>query len=433
MALILAGGILLWFRFSPHVFSPLAFEISGFEGDAKIYDTQHQSWRTPKRGEEFLTSQKLKTGADGIINFKVERDLMFRLKENSELENKESKKVGEKEVYKLHLNQGVLLGTTGKPFDRKQAAQKAVLQVGTAEYLANVHSAMYRIQAPSTEGQEPDFGVLRGSVEVMKPSVFGRTKGVLIRGLEHATVANGALGASKKVTHVEWAKLNEAYELLHKSAAQEAEQIDLSKSAGSLFQFVFDHGTFFTPKLGYANREFFKDPDSGEVILEAEYDVFPVGSYDGIYMKARNFDLSQYAGFSIEARRKGDEGTPESFSVEVKSRGNVIRRYVARGFERNWKVMTYDFHAKKQTPVSEVVFVFSNARVGEAKKGILQFRNLNLVPLPKPEAPEGVEKNENALAPSGPSTPLTVPQAAETKTPDPSETQSAPVPQEIPL
>jgi hypothetical protein len=37
--------------------------------------------------------------------------------------------------------------------------------------------------------------------------------------------------------------------------------------------------------------------------------------------------------------------------------------------------------------VDEVVFVFTNARVGESKKGMLEFRNLNLIPLPKVTAP----------------------------------------------
>ena len=50
--------------------------------------------------------------------------------------------------------------------------------------------------------------------------------------------------------------------------------------------------------------------------------------------------------------------------------------------------MEFDFHATKSMIVNEVVFVFTNARVGEAKKGMLEFRNINLIPLPEIAAPD---------------------------------------------
>lgn len=436
VVLFLAVTIVFLPKLIPQKFTsaPLAFEIAGFEGDAQIYDAQSHSWRAPKRGEEFLTSQKIKTGADGIVNFKVEREMMFRLKGDSELENKESKVADQKEVYKLNLKRGILLGATGKSFDRKQAAQKADLQIRTPEYLAAVHGAMYRIQAPDGSGKGTHFGVLRGSMEVAKSALFGKSRGVTIRGLERVIFDNGMMSPVQKVSQVEWQELNEAYELLQMSAAQEAEQIDLSKAAGTLFQNIFDHGTFYTPNLGYAIREFYKDPDSGDVILEIEYDVFPAASFDGVYLKTRNFDISQHAGFSFEVRRKADEGVPDSFSIEVKSKGNVIRRFAARGFERNWKQVSYDFHARKPTPVNELVFVFTNERVGEAKKGILQFRNLNLIPLPEPE----MLAKTKAVATVFPQTPpaqQVTSQAGAAKTQDQSigESGSAAIPKEIPL
>jgi len=373
---------MLWSRFAPRPYVPLAFEILGFEGDAQIYDLQSHSWRAPKRGEPFTTSQKLKTGPDGVVNLQVENQIMLRLKENAELLNRESKSQGQREIYKLHLEKGALLGATTKEFDRKVNSGKAVFfVVTTPNSIVTPSGAVFRILA-GRSSKEDMVGVLRGSVELAPSSFFFQKKGVRIRGLEMANLVNGVVQAPQRVRTEEWQAMKESYELLTKSAAMEAEQINLSKLAGNFFDVVFDHGTFFTPKIGYAGREFFKDPDLGQVLLETEYDVFPAGSFCGVYIKTRDFDISKYAGLSFEIRRKGEEGVPESFFIELKSRGNVVRRFAPRNFEKDWKPIEFDFHANKSIVVNEVVFVFTNARVGEAKKGMLEFRNINLIPLP---------------------------------------------------
>ncbi|MBU9889769.1 MAG: hypothetical protein KTQ49_07875, partial [Candidatus Omnitrophica bacterium] len=123
--------------------------------------------------------------------------------------------------------------------------------------------------------------------------------------------------------------------------------------------------------------------------------------------------------------------------------GNVARRFSAHGFERQWKKMEFDFRAKKPTPISEVVFVFTNDRVGEAKKGVLQFRNVDLIPLKKPEA--AVTKSEETVpavaavsAPAATVVPVsTVPVPGATFTSVPVtvtfEAQTPDIPQEIPL
>jgi len=106
VVLVIAAGLFLWSQFAPRSYKPLAFEILGFEGDVQIYDLQTHSWRVPKRGEEFVTSQKIKTGTDGMVNFQVENEIHLRLKENSEIQDEESRVVGKREVYKLRLAQG---------------------------------------------------------------------------------------------------------------------------------------------------------------------------------------------------------------------------------------------------------------------------------------------------------------------------------------
>ncbi len=382
VVLVIAAGLLLWPHFAPKSSKSLAFEILGFEGDAQIYDLQSRSWRVPKRGEEFVTSQKLRTGAEGVINLQVEGQIMLRLKENAELQSKECRAKGQKDIYKLYLDKGVLLGATTKAFDQKVVAGRAIFFVITTPYgVVTPNRAVFRIVAGRNSGEDK-VGVLRGFVEVAPASLFFRKQGFRVRGLEEATLVDGSVRTPKRVNTEEWQEMKEAYELLAKSAAMEAEQINLSKLAGSFFNVVFDHGTFFTPKIGYSGREFFKDPDSGNILLETEYDVFPAGSFCGVYFKTRDFDISKYAGLSFEIRRRADEEAPKSFFIELKSKGNVIRRYAPKIFEKTWKLVEFDFHAPKSLPVNEVVFVFTNARVGEAKKGMLELRNLELIPLP---------------------------------------------------
>ncbi len=425
--LVIAGILILWPHFAPRPSTPLAYEILGFEGDAQIYDLQTRSWRAPKRGEEFSASQEIKTGADGSVNLQFPDEIRMRLKESSSLKNEEARLIGKKEVFRLRLSEGVLLGATTRQFDRKQKANAAVLEVLTRDYVAKIHGAIFRVQAT---GQQNAVGVLKGYVEVFKPGMFFSSQGIRIRGLEETNVVNGVIQPATRVTPQAWDLMKESYELLEKTAAKEAEQIDLSKNAGSFFNYVFDHGTFYTPKVGYANRDFFKDPDSGQVFLETEYDVFPASSFAGVYIKTRDFDISKFAGLAFEVRRNPEEGAPDSFSIELKSKGNVARRFAPKSFEQNWKLVEFDFHAKKPLLVNEVVFVFTNVRAGESKKGVLQFRNMNLIPLP-PTSPE-IPKIETSTMPKVPAQPA-APTASPVKPAAPAPATPAPRSKAVPF
>ena len=100
-------------------YTPLAWEIIGSEGDAEVSDASGHVWHVPNRGEQWLEGQKMRTGADGVINLQIEGRIRLRLKGNSVLINKECKAQAQKDVYKLLLKKGVLFGTTTKEFDRK--------------------------------------------------------------------------------------------------------------------------------------------------------------------------------------------------------------------------------------------------------------------------------------------------------------------------
>jgi hypothetical protein len=396
IVLIIIGVVFLLPHLSPKDSLPsLAYEVTGFEGDVQITDALDQEWRAPKRGEEFVSGQKIRTGADGIINLQVEDEIRLRLKENALLANRECKSQGGKEIYHLGLDQGVLLGATTKPFDKKVSEDKANFMVVTPVFNAIPRGALFRVSAsPQETGNK--VGVLRGVVEIFKQFQLFSQGGYKIRGLEESVFLNGEVQPPTRLTPEAWQELKEGYDLMARSAAMEAEQMDLSKEAGSFFrEAVFDHGTFFTPKMGFAGREFFKNPETGEVYLETEYDVFPTGSFVGVYLKTRDFDASRHEGLTFEIRRRGEEGVPDNFFIEFKSKGNVIRKFSPHGFLREWTPFEFKFSATKPTPINEVVFVFTNDRVGEAKKGMLEFRNFMLTPK-KEKAP--VLKTETPAA-----------------------------------
>lgn len=378
---IIAAIIYYWPLIAPKIipegpYTPIALTVSSIEGDAQVLDSQTKQWRAVKRGEELNTGQKIKTGENGIINFQVENEIRLRLKENSELAVAEARVLKAKEIYKLDLSQGVLLGATTRQFERKQKDGLTEFYVFTRNSVVDIQSAIFRIQGSGAGIEEERFGVLRGSIRVAK-SVKDLGKGSLVQSLQEST-SNDAV--SKSVTPDSWNLMKESYELLEKSAAKESEQIDLSKKAGDFFDYVFDHGTFYTPEMGFAGRDFFTDEDTGEVFLENEYDVFPDGSFVGVYIKTRNFDLANYEGIGFDVRGLPGEGTPETFYIEIKSKGNVIRRFSPKTFSSKWQHLEFDFRMKKPTPVSEIVFVYTNARVGTDKKGILEFRRFNLIP-----------------------------------------------------
>ena len=98
--------------------------------------------------------------------------------------------------------------------------------------------------------------------------------------------------------------------------------------------------------------------------------------------------------------------------------------------------MEFDFHAKKPLVVNEVVFVFTNARVGEDKKGILEFRNIKLMPLLAASAavPTPLVKSPAVrVAPSQPAVNPTIPSAVVPQAPAPAKDNSVSVPKEVSL
>ena len=284
--------------------SSLTYEIQNFSGLAQRYDAAEKSWVPPQRSEVLKVGDRLRTGPRGEMDFRIPDQMRLRLKENSEIELRAPRFFERSRSLRLFLRRGILLGAT-----EKQAVPASV-QIVTPDFVAKVEDGIFQIEA-DPKSKVSVARVLRGSLEIFS---FRNRQSVTVRSLERTEVSGKrAPLAPVRVDRQEWNKMKEAYDLVFKDAALERRQLDLAKQAGSFFQYVIDHGTFYTPNLGYAEREFFKGEGSGETQMEVGYDVFPVGSLVGVYLKTRGLDLSKFKGLEFEIRGDPEEGAPHSF------------------------------------------------------------------------------------------------------------------------
>jgi hypothetical protein len=183
----------------------------------------------------------------------------------------------------------------------------------------------------------------------------------------------------RAVTFQEWRTLNEVRDLAVESAEEAKRQVDLRKETGSFFNYVIDEGSFYTPNRGYAEREFYRDPSSGDVQLRIGYDVYPQASFSGMYFKTRGLDLSDHTHLTFELKVEESMVTPYVIRLEMKDGRDVKRGFSVTSIEKNWRLYEFIFSAQKSTPVTELVFVVENARAGAlAANGAIHIRNLNL-------------------------------------------------------
>jgi len=349
--------------------------VSNFIGQPEVYSREKRAWVPLNRGDMLNAKDKIRTGPNTEVDLRIPDQINFRLKENSELENKAPGIFDEDVAQRLELLKGKLLGSTQEGFED----QKGRFEIATPVLVASIRGTTFMISA-DPETLESWVGVLRGQVEVRSKSIF--IPGIVtVESLETTMEEGGKLTAPQRISRLQWDQMKEAYELTQKSLDYEANQIDLSRQAGNLFQdYAFDHGTFYMPKVGFADREFFFDSEENAVILKIDYDVFPESSFVGMYIKVRNMNLENFDGLEFYLRRESDKDYPAAFKIEIKEKGQVVRAFAPHTFKKQWKTVYFPFQVSSDTPVSEITFVFSNERVGEYKKGILEFRDFNLIP-----------------------------------------------------
>ena len=363
----------LFYQFQPKDLP--TYEVQNFIGKVEIYSAQAKAWLPAKRGETIRVNDKIRTAPGAEIDIRVPDQIRIRIKESSEAVIKKPNLLDRALRYRLHLLRGSLLGSTDKKFKGKR------LEVSTPVLVAAVRGTTFQIEM-NPENRESAVRVLEGTVKVKS---FRGLKTVTVRSLEKTEI-KGKTPLSKpiRVSRQEWNKLKEGYELFEKSAAVEARQLDLSKQAGNLFHYVFDHGTFYTPNFGFADREFIREEGTGKVYLKISYDVFPTGSFVGMYIKIRDFDLARFKSVEFQVRGEPEEGYPDSVKIEMKSGTGVVRAFVPRDFKQTWQSFQFPLRFSRATSLSEVTIVFANEKAGDHKKGSLYFRDFTLVPQDKP-------------------------------------------------
>ena len=360
---------------------PSSFIIQNFWGKTQIYSTS-KTWQTPERSKQLQIGDRLQTGTDGGLDIKF-KGTRIRVKENSEIRIQAPKN----ERDRIQLKKGILLVSANTP-----------LQISVPGLFENVEMFSRLMISASrgifAVGAEPGkklawVRVLTGKVDAMpgwgQPSV--------IKELQKAESTSSKALKTENLSQTEWKGMSEAYELISKSPTDEARQLDMSKKAGNLFEMVFDHGTFYDPKSGFCERDFIQDPATGEVYLEARYDVFPRQALVGIYMKTRNFDIFKFHTLKFDMRRVPETGYPEKFLLEVKYKGQIVRKYLAKMVRTEWTTVEFPLNFQKKTPVDELTLTFANDTVGALKKGAVHLKNLRIDP--KPVVPE-------AAAPAAP-------------------------------
>lgn len=365
-------------------------EIVNFTGKPEIFSAAEKNWLPLQRGVLFEWGQKIRTNAESEVDLRAADQVVLRLKSNSELERRSPADQDDADRYQIHLIRGLILGAT-----EKKAETERWLQVSTPAVVASIRGTVFAVRAEEGDQNKSWVGVLRGVVDVNGTAANDQ---VTVKDLQRTeTLIDGTLSQPQRVSRDEWDKMKEAYELIQKSAAQEAEQMDLSLEAGGLFTNVFDHGTFFTPKVGYAWRNFVKE-ENGKVYLEIEYDVFPRGSYVGMYMKVRDTDIANYEALQFKVHRISGTGYPDAFRIEVKSKGQILRAFTPKQFKKEWQTMQLPLRYEKSAPISEITFVFSHSQAGEHTRGALRFADIELIPKKSAEVPAEAPSEKTAAS-----------------------------------
>lgn len=368
-------------------------EIANFVGKPEVYSKTDKNWIPLNRGALFAWGDRIRTNADSEVDIRAADQVMLRLKGNSEVERKSPGSNADSNRYQIHLVRGLILGAT----ERKAETEKW-LQVSTPAVVAAIRGTVFAVAAEEGAGSKSWVGVLRGVVEVTGKAKKDQVKVEALQRTE--TQLDGTLSQPIRVSSEEWSSMKEAYDLVETSAADEAEQLDLSHEAGGLFTYVFDHGTFFTPKVGYAWRHFHKLED-GSIVLDVDYDVFPSGSFVGLYIKARDLDISDFEALQMKVRRTPGEAHPEAFRIEIKSKGQTLRAFSPKFFKQEWQTMQFPLRIDTKAPISEIAFVFSHTQVGENTRGSLRFSDIKLVPkkaVPSVQSAEPAKKTDKPQA-----------------------------------
>lgn len=358
--LLLAAGAILFLKTPLFISKPYEFYIVRFASPTEVYSGKTDTWTRitlqTERQMMLYPHDKIRTGEAADVDLKVQGTYDLRIQPASEIEVMPPRRGSDPETAHIKVLKGVVLGLAGNQ------PGKQLIEIDAPTFSASMNQALFSVKAE--EEKQSSVSLLKGESEV---GVLGFDQPISIQALEILTVPSDPTEQPKprRVTYQEWRALSEARDLIAGvSAEKEAEQIDLRKQAGSLFQYAFDEGVFFKPKWGYADREFYEDEEEGKVLLRINYDVYPEYSYSGMYFKTRNLDLSKVHRITFSLKSDPDKPVPDQFRIELKDNYSTVRGFAVKPVQPSWRFYSFDFNAQTETPVTEITFVFENTKVG---------------------------------------------------------------------
>ncbi len=379
---ILAASLFGIFLLIQEAVRPVPFRITRVSGTPEIYSAKKQAWVEAKTGDLIFPEDKVRTSEKAEMDIQVSGQVNVRLEPKSTLKGKGPSAIQRDLNYQLQLLKGAVLGATGRKFKGE-----GNLEIATPVAVGAIRGTVFRIEA-NRELQQSWVGVLRGAVEV-KSLLHPDLKAVKVKPLQKTLMGEAVSdGPSSVVTEEEWGKIADAYDLIPRAADFQAQQKDLAKQAGNLFEKVFDHGDFFTPREGHATREFVLQENPRMVTMELSLDVFPPKSFVGMYMKTRGLDLSDFQYLEFDVRQlPGQEGSGQ-FLMDFKSELGVLKTFVFNDINNEWRTIRLPIHEPAPMQVSEIIIYMTHKKAGEHKTGILEFKDFDLIPMLRPPKDE---------------------------------------------
>lgn len=369
--LFLLGNLALlpFFLIQPKIFPPL--NVQNSFGEVELFSLEEKKW-IPLEGatNTLAVHQRVRTGPGGELDLVgIGGKLFIRLKENSKVHVRKPHLLQREASLRIYLEQGTLLGMIQNP------SRRIKFQISTPLVEVSPPEGIFQVRS-KPEGGESWVSMLKGSAEIRSRA---KRRQVTLRSHEKTHVQGKSYPFKPStISQEDWTQMKEAYGFSPPDVEFEERQSRLAKEAGLLFSHISEGKVFFDPNLGYLERAFVKDPESGQIQLKMEYDVFPSGSFVGMALKTEDLDLGKFSRFSFKGRSEDEESFPHRFRIEIKSGQKVLWVFHPALLTPLWKDFEYAFQVPEGSLVSEITFVFSNEMAGPQKRGVIYLRELAL-------------------------------------------------------
>lgn len=337
------------------------------EGEVDILQKEVGQWMELKSGMKIKPGDIIRTRKGAEVDLNVPDMYKLRVKENSEIVITNSALFKRRNELICRLKRGKVLVDTDEKFEGKRLRVKTPVAVACARGTSFVVSY-------DPEEKKMWVGVLEGEVKVQSTKPGG--KSVLLKPLEHSEIKGEQSPSNpEKVKYQQWSDMKEIYDMKEKKSKDDLPRYEAM--VGNVLEKCIDHGTFYKPDYGYCNRDFANDPTRGWV-LRVDYDVFPPGSFSGVYIRVHPFDLFTCESLSFWVRGDAREGIPDLFEVEFKQKAKIWAVYKIDNVTTDWKEYTFPINVIPGAIVNEITIVFKNYPVGRNKHGAIYIDDFSL-------------------------------------------------------